>query len=275
MTRDTSSMTRRHRVQYLAVNALAWVCLLVVGGALIFAAARISRAHIRTADIQARVEAGLNVFRQGDVLAAQQQLLNIIRAHPSASSIVLNHAENDLLGMPQVYTALRSDASIKGIDRVRLLLLSGDTIGAVAMMEGLDSRDALPREGYLWWARILLDQGDVEGAQVRFGNYWQGHGHEREKATAALLEDDRLGRSLPEQFYALLWTGLWEEAFALTADEENNLTEDTALLRALEADLKGAKSEALQQYQAILKTTPNNRLSRQRAEALASPTAVP
>ncbi len=259
---------RRGRMRFVALNAIIWIALLVGGTFAIFGLRSYGNAMIRSAELRADIDQAIEELSDGDLNTAQQTALKAIQPDATMVTPTMDALGADIGVLPRLAAA---PESLDPSERAQALLVTGQREKADALLLNIkDTRST----AQLWKARTALQRGDILEADTAFRAYWDRRPRDREALAAAIAPQgetykpsDR--KSVADAMYRMIWSGLWDECFtaahALGGAETNP---QFALAVALEHDLADRKTEALKNYEAVLKKIPTHHLATLRVQAL-------
>lgn len=273
----------------MAYQVGLWVLVFWGGLALLFVFRQYGSSLTEARKARERLVHAARDYERGAVSDAQRTVLSVLEKKPELAGQALDGLGMDLLGMPKVFMALgahfaevQEDGAISGLDdrmqRIQYLLVSGRAREASSEIDALAAKgDALP-EAFLWKARIALAGGDPVAAREAFDAFWEANASLREELAAALDPGDVAQRGkatgppddLGATLDAMLWAGLWEEAFRLNEERRNPGAggPESDFVLGLHLESRGQREAAASAYSAALGKRPNHVLSLLRLRAL-------
>ncbi|MBM3290677.1 MAG: hypothetical protein FJY92_11045 [Candidatus Hydrogenedentes bacterium] len=266
-----------HNLRHLA----AWCALAALGIGVLFGLRHAGQSVLSTSEAKAALAAIQEEYRRGEIVEAQKQLYGFITRRPEMCSSVLEQFGPHVMGMPRVFALLNSppgkDAPdpVTGpgpTDEIVIAIWSGDTARAVDRFDASATESELSPSLVLWRARVAFRSGDLKDAESWFSRYWQRESRQRGKRAAQILGNRSTAspgpsETLDEPIYALLWDGLWTEAFE-AARSAGGQTYPALLCNAIETDLGGDAAAALPLYERVLTDRPGDYLASLRVHAL-------
>ncbi len=271
---------RRATSRFILYNALLWLAVFFAGVAYLSFIREYGTGLTTRYNAQTLVNSAAEAHAQGDAFQATQQLRRALETYPSIAGAIVDRFGADLLGLPVLRAELRAamntpaaQRDIPAVQRAKFHILQGELAEAEAVLEEASGRSRQDPGAWLLLVRIRLERGDPAAAHDAFARYWAAAPHSREPAVTAILGEDGPGEGEsvpPLVLYRLLHVGLWDEAFALAATlrENNPDIAEGWRIAGLEAEVNGAREEAIAHYERALELLPNHLAARQGLERL-------
>jgi predicted Zn-dependent protease len=208
-------------------------------------------------------------YAGGNTSDAQYAITRLARAQPRFEDDVIRKFGQHLLAMPTALQQLfpEDDQPSDDTDHAILgLIFAGDTDQAAERIDTALDRNVLSRAVVLWRAHEAMRKGDLDAARNAYEWYWKDHVDQRLTVSDRIVVQEA---TLEERVNALLWSGLWDEAIAVSASVRDAREEPIALLCAgISAELNGDVETARSSYEKVLVNRPTNHLARLRIDKL-------
>jgi len=254
------------RRRFILWNIVLWVVFLVIGLGVLTLVRQGGQIVQARAEANQYIEAAAAAMAENNWTQADRDLYRALLTNPAAAADVVLAFGLDLMVLPRTLDRLETELAEGGVSsseevyaRGMLHLLDGDRTAA------RNDFSASAAEGYgpalEGAARLALDEGDWEEAQVLFAEYWERFPERRTERVARYVRgpaDDPAAKVAAA--LGLFAEGFWDAAleYAERIRGTEGDVEGLAFFDALRADLNGDTAGAMRLYTALIEEAPDH-----------------